>query len=97
MRKIRDSRLSRKRKSFGKGDGARVVAGAVARKLLERRGVSILAYTTEIGGIRCEQFDADAIERNAVRACDPEATVRMIERIERLAEEGTAGDCRMPN
>ncbi|WP_322398646.1 chorismate synthase, partial [Clostridium perfringens] len=60
----------------------------MARKLLERRGVSIMAYTTEIGGIRCEQFDADAIEQNAVRACDPEAAVRMIERIERLSEEG---------
>ena len=98
MRKIRDSRLSRKRKSFGKGDGRASGAGAVARKLLERRGVSILAYTTEIGGIRCEQFDADAIERNAVRACDPEATVRMIERIERLAEEGTGAgivECRI--
>ncbi|WP_127595820.1 chorismate synthase [Paenibacillus lautus] len=83
---IRDYRGSGR--ASGRETAARVAAGAVARRLLERRGVSIMAYTTEIGGIRCEQFDADAIERNAVRACDPEAALRMIERIERLAEEG---------
>ncbi|SFB04268.1 chorismate synthase [Cohnella sp. OV330] len=75
-------------RASGRETAARVAAGAVARKLLERRGVSILAYTTEIGGIRCETFDANAIDRNIVRACDAEAAVRMIERVERLADEG---------
>lgn len=83
---IRDYRGSGR--ASGRETAARVAAGAVARKLLERRGVSILAYTTEIRGIRCETFNPDAIERNAVRACDPKAALRMIERIELLANEG---------
>lgn len=75
-------------RASGRETAARVAAGAVARKLLERREVSVIAYTTEIDGIRCRTFDADAIERNAVRACDPEAAAQMIERIEQLAQEG---------
>lgn len=83
---IRDYRGSGR--ASGRETAARVAAGAVARKLLERRGVSVLAYTTEVGGIRCETFDADAIDRNIVRACDAQAAVRMIEQVERLAAEG---------
>ncbi|WP_274363116.1 chorismate synthase [Paenibacillus thermotolerans] len=75
-------------RASGRETAARVAAGAVARKLLELRGVSIAAYTTMIGGIHCETFDADAIERNAVRACDSAAAERMIERIEELAAMG---------
>ncbi|RED39827.1 chorismate synthase [Paenibacillus sp. VMFN-D1] len=83
---IRDYRGSGR--ASGRETAARVAAGAVARKLLERRGVSVMAYTTEVAGIRCEAFQPDAIERNPVRACDPEAAVKMIERIEQLAAEG---------
>ncbi|TVY09186.1 chorismate synthase [Paenibacillus cremeus] len=83
---VRDYRGSGR--ASGRETAARVAAGAIARKLLERRSVSILAYTTEIGGIRCETFDEDAIEHNAVRACDPLAAKRMIERIEQLAAKG---------
>lgn len=75
-------------RASGRETAARVAAGAVARKLLERRGVSVLAYTTEVGGIKCETFDAYEIDRNIVRACDAEAAVRMVERVERLAAEG---------
>lgn len=83
---IRDYRGSGR--ASGRETAARVAAGAVAQKLLERRGVSVMAYTTEVAGIRCEAFQPDAIERNPVRACDPEAAVKMIERIEQLAAEG---------
>jgi len=47
-----------------------------------------MAYTTEIDGIRCETFNPDIIEKNPVRACDPEAAKKMVERIEQLAAEG---------
>ncbi|OZB95170.1 chorismate synthase [Paenibacillus sp. XY044] len=83
---IRDYRGSGR--ASGRETAGRVAAGAVARKLLERRGVSVMSYTTEIAGIRCNTFDPDAIERNPVRACDPEAAEKMIERIEQLAAEG---------
>lgn len=75
-------------RASGRETAARVAAGAVARKLLQRRGVSVLAYTKEIGGIRCTTFDSDAIEHNPVRACDPVAAERMVNHIEQLAAEG---------
>ncbi|AEI40734.1 chorismate synthase [Paenibacillus mucilaginosus] len=83
---IRDHRGSGR--ASGRETAARVAGGAVARKLLERRGVQVLAYTREIGGIACRSFQEEVIEENAVRACDPEAAARMIERIEELARRG---------
>ncbi|MBE9914143.1 chorismate synthase [Paenibacillus donghaensis] len=83
---LRDYRGSGR--ASGRETAARVAAGAVARKLLEQRGVSVVSYTTEIDGIRCTTFDPDAIERNPVRACDLAAADKMIERIEKLAAEG---------
>jgi chorismate synthase len=83
---IRDHRGSGR--ASGRETAGRVAGGAIARKLLEHRGVQVVAYTLEIGGIRCQSFDEDAIERNAVRACDPIAGAKMIEKIEQLAAIG---------
>ncbi|KRE25156.1 chorismate synthase [Paenibacillus sp. Soil522] len=83
---IRDHRGSGR--ASGRETAGRVAGGAVARKLLENRGVSVVAYTKEIGGIKCETYLEDEIEKNAVRACDPEAALRMIEKIEHLASVG---------
>ncbi|WP_339265705.1 chorismate synthase [Paenibacillus sp. FSL R5-0470] len=83
---IRDHRGSGR--ASGRETAARVAGGAIARKLLERRGVQVVAYTQEIGGIRCESFDEGVIEQNAVRACDPIAADKMIKKIEGLAEIG---------
>ncbi|MGO4544688.1 chorismate synthase [Paenibacillus sp. 2TAB23] len=83
---IRDHRGSGR--ASGRETAGRVAGGAVARKLLEAKGISVVAYTTEIGGIKCETFVEESIELNAVRACDPEAAIRMIEKIEHLAAIG---------
>ncbi|WP_053376121.1 chorismate synthase [Paenibacillus sp. FJAT-27812] len=83
---LRDHRGSGR--ASGRETAGRVAGGAVARKLLENKGISVVAYTTEIGGIKCETFHEDEIEKNAVRACDPEAAKRMIEKIEHLASVG---------
>jgi len=85
---IRDYRGSGR--ASGRETAGRVAAGAVARKLLERRGVSVVAYTKEIGGIKSNVFEEDEIERNPVRSCDPEAAVRMTELVEKLAAEGNS-------
>ncbi|SFL67509.1 chorismate synthase [Paenibacillus sp. 1_12] len=85
---IRDHRGSGR--ASGRETAGRVAAGAVARKLLERRGVSIVAYTKAIGGIQCETFDEQEIERNAARACDPMAAKAMIAKIEALAAVGNS-------
>lgn len=80
---IRDHRGSGR--ASGRETAGRVAGGAVARKLLEQRGVQVLAYTQEIGGIRCQSFEENSIELNAVRACDPIASAQMIDKIEKLA------------
>lgn len=83
---IRDYRGSGR--ASGRETAARVAGGAVARRLLERRGVSIVAYTQAVGGIVCETVDESAIEANPVRACDPAAAERMVRLIEELAQAG---------
>lgn len=83
---IRDPRGSGR--ASGRETAARVAGGAIARKLLERRGVQVVAFSREIGGIECQTFDEDIIEQNAVRACDPVAAKQMIDKIEKLAIAG---------
>jgi chorismate synthase len=85
---IRDHRGSGR--ASGRETAGRVAAGAIARKLLEQRGVSIVAYTKEVGGIACETFSEEVIEKNPVRACDPVAAEQMVKRIEALAKEGNS-------
>lgn len=79
---IRDWRGSGR--ASGRETSGRVAAGAVARKLLERSGVSITAYTLRSAGISCERFEPSEIENNPLRACDPEAARRMLARIEEI-------------
>ena len=61
---------------------ARVAAGAIAKKLLARRGVVITAYTKRAGGIECENIDFNEIENNIVRACDAKAAKLIIDKIQ---------------
>lgn len=83
---IRDYRGSGR--ASGRETAGRVAAGAIARKLLQRRGVQVLAYTIQVGDIRCRQFAEHEIERNEVRACDPEAAQQMAAKIRELAAAG---------
>lgn len=94
---IRDYRGSGR--ASGRETAARVAAGAVARQLLMPHNIHILAYTLEIGGIRCHSITPEEIEQNSVRACDQEAAEQMIQKIQQLSEEGdsTGGmiECRI--
>ena len=94
---IRDYRGSGR--ASGRETAARVAAGAIARKLLGRRGVSVLAYTSRAAGIACERFEPDQIEHNPLRACDPDAARKMVERIREVKElEDSVGgvvECRV--
>ncbi len=94
---IRDWRGSGR--ASGRETSGRVAAGAVARKVLAERGVSVLAYTKRSAGIECETFDPEAIERNPLRACDPAAAERMLEKITAIkdSEDSVGGviECRI--
>ncbi len=69
-----------------------VMAGAIARKLLSLTGIEVLAHTIEIGGIKAEpkQFDAirENVSKNPVRCADLKAAREMIGLIEKVREEG---------
>jgi chorismate synthase len=84
---IRDYRGSGR--ASGRETVGRVAAGAIARKQLARRGVSVVAYCKRAAGIECEHIDLDEVERNIVRAADREAARRIIGKI---LEAKAAGD-----
>lgn len=83
---IRDHRGSGR--ASGRETAGRVAAGAIAKKLLTENEIEVIAYTLEVGGIRCENFDPDVIENNIVRACDENAADKMTQLIKSIAEEG---------
>ena len=72
----------------------RVAAGAVARKLLNRSGVEIAGYVTELGGIRADIPLSDPVmlkaeaERSMVRCPDPIASSKMLELLDLVRSEG---------
>jgi chorismate synthase len=76
----------------GRTTVAFVMAGAVARKLLGRLGVEIIAHTVEIGGIRAETVDFDVIKQRAaadpLRCADPAASRKMAELIDFTRKAG---------
>ncbi len=60
----------------------RVAGGAVARLLLSRAGVQIVAYTLALGDLRAQVIDEDEIERNIMRCPDATVAAQMVERVD---------------
>ncbi len=74
-------------RSSARETNVRVVAGAVAKKILAKVGVSILGWVEQVGDV-CAQIPEpnavtlEQVESNAVRCPDPKAATEMIELIE---------------
>jgi chorismate synthase len=75
-------------RSSARETAARVAAGAVARKFLYARGISVQASTIALGGIECRSFDPDETDRNVLYCPDAEAAVKMLIRLEELRAAG---------
>jgi chorismate synthase len=75
-------------RSSGRETAARVAGGAVARKLLAERDILIRAFTLQIGTIRAEHLDYEAIDHNPVRCPDAEAASKMERRILEARDTG---------
>ncbi|MEE9275816.1 MAG: chorismate synthase [bacterium] len=77
-------------RSSARETAARVAAGAVAKKLLAREGISICGFVNRIGDViwEGEEFDPAEIERNSVRCPDPETARRMEEVILAARKDG---------
>jgi chorismate synthase len=75
-------------RSSGRETSARVAGGAVAKKALQERGITITAFTKRIGPVTISTFDAAVIEKNLVRAPDLKAAAAMEEHILACKEKG---------
>ena len=64
-------------RTSGRETVARVAAGAIAKQILARQGVTVRACALEIAGIRAGTIDWDQVEQNPVRSPDAAAAVRM--------------------
>lgn len=66
----------------------RVAAGAVAKALLAREGISLLCYTLELGGVRASRIDLDEVARNPLLCPDAEAAALMTRRVAAARSSG---------
>jgi chorismate synthase len=71
---------------------SRVVAGAIAKIILKQHGISINAYTSQVGDIKLlknyHDLDLNKIESNIVRCPDELLADTMIQKIEQVRKAG---------
>lgn len=71
---------------------SRVVAGALAKMALRQLGITIQAYTTQVGPIELDRdyhrYDLSRVEESIVRCPDPETSARMEQLIMEVKDEG---------
>ncbi|MDR1880337.1 MAG: chorismate synthase [Tannerellaceae bacterium] len=71
---------------------ARCVAGAIAKLALRAYGISVWAYTSQVGAVRLEgtykEYSPGMVEENAVRCPDPAKAIEMEKLIREVQSEG---------
>jgi len=75
-------------RAAGRETVARVAAGAIARKVLARSGIKVLAYTRELGGIAAERITLSEIGKNPLSCPDQKAADQMEKRLAEAREQG---------
>jgi chorismate synthase len=75
-------------RASGRETVARVAAGAVAKKVISCRGIEVIAYTQELGGIACEEISLTEIDENTLFCPDRRAAQQMEERLEEARRRG---------
>jgi chorismate synthase len=66
----------------------RVAAGAVAKAILKRKNIKIIAYTVKLGGIQAKKRLLDVIDKNMFYCPDMEAAEKMEERVLQVKKMG---------
>ncbi|PZX59782.1 chorismate synthase [Algoriphagus ratkowskyi] len=78
-------------RSSARETAARVVAGAIAKQLLETKGISIQAYVSQVGDLKLRksyaELDLANAEENIVRCPDPVLAEEMIELIDSVRKD----------
>jgi chorismate synthase len=67
---------------------ARVAAGTIAKKVISREGIKVIAYTQELGGITAEQISFTEITKNPLLCPDQKAAQQMEKRLREAREGG---------
>ena len=75
-------------RASGRETAARVAAGAIAKKVIAKEGMEVLAYTLELGGIRAEHLSLSGITKNDLYCPDPQAALKMEEKLRETAKSG---------
>jgi chorismate synthase len=75
-------------RSSGRETAARVASGAIAKQLLAKRGVEVIAYTKEVAGIKARTTDYSQIEKNPLRCPDPVAAQKIEKKVLKVKREG---------
>jgi chorismate synthase len=65
-----------------------VAAGAVAKKILDQKGIEVFAYTLALAGIKAQKLDFGEIYKNTLFCPDPEAVPLIIQRLQEIKESG---------
>lgn len=75
-------------RASGRETAARVAAGSVARRVISREGIRVVAFTKELAGIPAERLSLEEIEKNPFFCPDPDAAAKMTEELYRIKEKG---------
>jgi len=75
-------------RSSGRETISRVIGGAIAQKILKQVGTEIYGFSAEIGGEKFKKINPDFIEKNALRMADEKAFPAVLERVQKLRDEG---------
>jgi chorismate synthase len=75
-------------RASGRETAARVAAGAVARKVITREGMRVLAYTKELSGLSARKMVFEDIEKNPLFCPDSDAAEKMGELLDRIRQSG---------
>ncbi|MEW6645581.1 MAG: chorismate synthase [Pseudomonadota bacterium] len=82
-------------RSSARETAMRVAAGAIAKKYLHRQGIEIRGYMMQLGPIKAEQFDWDAVEQNAFFFPDASKVAQLEEYMDALRKEGNSVGARI--
>lgn len=75
-------------RASGRETAARVAAGVIARKILAREGIDVIACTRELGGITAVGTAPEQIGHSSILCPDSEAARKMEDRIEEARKAG---------
>jgi chorismate synthase len=75
-------------RASGRETVARVAAGAIAKQVIAREGIEVMAYTLELGGIAAEGISLAEINKNSLLCPDQKAAQRMEDRLKEAGKQG---------